>query len=714
MTWPNDIQSATPARYLFKLVTDTESVICNPEPLEWASGTLQIKRDLEVGGVFSSFQLDSLTFVGNGAELLRNLFNHAELNAKCTLVIYWWKSSLRQYVEFPSRFDINFNFYEIVKVGKFAFGVRVKAINNSTQTKLDNRKDVDVDISKLVSIGGFQIEDWANFSTAKLINYAETNVNYRAEFFKDYGYPNGVLLDRIRNVHTFTQMPINLTVGGEFTELQSVPYATKIYNPASIVPFFKEARFTYDAIDVYFYVHYTVHQKHTGTHNWWIEIVEIDPIGTIINTTNLLDFGGVTGTYDQDGTVNISVQKGNSLAFVCENYGIDNTTAYTVKQILKLTQQISASPAAQLEGFPIYNAIERVCQHVLDAQFPIYSEYFGRTDIVYNANGGSYSSEDALRFAHIHGGMNLRGAKIGDIDSPLVLNFKNMFESLRALWNVGYSLEKIGGELRIRIEEYAHFFQDIEVLDFSSRLSKYDIQSIVMPELVPVDIKSGFDSFEYLSANGRSEANTTNQRTSEINTATKLEIISKLRGDTKGILDNISNPVGTTGTTDTKGDNSVFVVKSLRDGANWKPETNENISIIGDTSLFKDNLMNRYFTPTRMLLRYGNRISPGMTKLASESVLRFQSSDKNCSLITSQGGTDLAENADVLVSALDTPVFRPIKHTVEVKFTLTDLEAIQANPLGYITLSDTISGYLLSLKKKNNEDQAEISIIQKS
>ena len=144
MAWPNDIQSNTPAKYLFKLVSAAETVICNPPPIEWASGTLEIKRDLDVRGVFSHFQADSLTFVGNGAELLRNLFAGCQVNAECALHIYWWKSTTRTYVEFPNSFNINFNFYEIVKVGSFHFGVRVKAINSSVETKLDNRKDIDM------------------------------------------------------------------------------------------------------------------------------------------------------------------------------------------------------------------------------------------------------------------------------------------------------------------------------------------------------------------------------------------------------------------------------------------------------------------------------------------------------------------------------------------------------------------------------------------
>jgi len=54
-----------------------------------------------------------------------------------------------------------------------------------------------------------------------------------------------------------------------------------------------------------------------------------------------------------------------------------------------------------------------------------------------------------------------------------------------------------------------------------------------------------------------------------------------------------------------------------------------------------------------------------------------------------------------------------MKHTITCRFDFSDLEAIQLNPLGYIRFSNTISGFLLSLKKKNNEDKAEISIIER-
>jgi hypothetical protein len=742
MAWPNDIASNTPAKYLFKLVSETDECICSPEPLEWKAGSIEMKRDLESGGVMVSFLCDSLTFVGNGATFLRNLYNNKEVNAKCTLHIYWWKNfdqvtpaNGRQYVEFPSQFDINFCFFETVKVGRFFYGVRVKAINSSTQTKLDNRIDVDVDISKvtgskITTIGGTEIDSYGSDDNMlkRWIDFAATNIIYPAELnWNQIGH--GVLLDRITGTASYTAMPLT-KIDSDFTEIQSVGYQTKIVNIANITPFFKDALFDYvdTPLDIFYSIGIQVTQH--DQHNWTVEIVETNPAGVIINTYVIGDAGGENRGYSWTDTVQVTCSKGNSLKLVTLNAGHDNSTAYVEWSNLKITQTVSQSPAMTGEGFPIYEAIERVCQQVLDVQYPIYSDFFGRTDVQYKP-GVYYSAESVDRFAHVMGGMNLRGALLNNPDAPILLNFKNLMKSLKALWNVGYALEvnpTLFGDSnpRIRIEEYSHFFEATELVftpTLASRITKYDIQSVVMPELIPVDIKSGFESFEYLTANGRAEPNTTTQRTSVMNTASKFEVISWLRGDTKGILDNISNPIGVNGSTDTKGDNSVFIIKSRKHPTStvkWIPETDQSITVRNGSSLFKNDLLNRYFTPTRMLIRHANRFKAGMMKELT-SVLKFQASDKSNQLETSTDGgvTSLFENQDLVISTLADPIFKSMKHTVIIpEWTFADQELIQLYPNKYLSFGigldgKEITGYLLPLKKKNAEDKIELTIIEK-
>lgn len=725
MAWPNDKVSNTPARYLFKLFSTTDEIICNNEPLEWKSGAVEYKRDLESGGVFVSFAADSLTFVGNGAEFIKKIYDAYGLgpNAKCTLKIYWWKNSTRTYIEFPSQFDINFNFFERVKIGRFYTGVKVKAVNSSTQTKLDNRQDVDVDVTKLVSIGGFNIAEYPNLSTLKKIDYEATYVAYSA-LLQDLA---GIYrLYHPVHIVAYTSVPVK-KISSQFTEVQEVAYVSGITNLLAIPSFFKSS--LYDkTLTIHYWLQMRVSNRYTGTSEpFRVQILEVDPAGEIVGAPYIDEgFGRDSRTYIYNDQVDISITAGNDLKCVVKSEGIDATyTAYCEYTSLAVEERIASTEAVSLEGLPIYETIERVCQHVLDVQYPIYTDFFSRTDVAYRADGTKYTTESQLRFAHVQGGMNLRGAKLDNPDVSLAMNFKDLFATLKAVYNVGYSLETnfaLFGDYqpRIRIEEYSYFFQNTEiVLDppLSQRITKFDIQSQVMPELVPVDIKSGYDNYEYLSINGRSEPNTTNQRTTVMGTSTKFENIAKFRFDTKGILDNISNPIGENATTDTKGDNAIFIIKTQKNGTGWKPEKAENIGIVGDTSLFKDDLMNRYFTPTRILIRSGNRLTPGLMKPDVQATkLTFQKSDKTSTLETlgtAQSGDDqyqIAENDDITVSTLPDPILLPTKHTINVEFTKRDLELVQANPTGYLVYSSTVSGFLLNLKMKNDEDRADLTI----
>lgn len=739
MTFPNDIQSNTPAKYQFKLISDTETVICNIEPLEWKSGVLEMKRDLESGGVFSTFQADSLTFVGNGAELLRKLFETYEVNAKCTLVISYWKefdivtpANGRQYVEFPSRFDINFNFYEKVKVGRFYFGVRVKAINSSTQTKLDNRMDVEVNLINRTSISGVQIQGYGSddYLLKKKLFYTATSVNYNAVFSKAWVGDNPYLstgnfdISHVAHQVTYTSIPLDL-LSNDIPELiQAVEYRTNLYHLENVTSILKASKYEHSFDIVPNIIIWVTDQYHPigGSQPYELFLFETKPDGSENYSVSLGEFGRDTGGYQFDDPIlGFTVSAGNSLKLAVKSAGIDAHYHAVITGVhFDIKETVANSPEAITEGFPVYEAIERTCQHILDIQYPIYSEFFGRTDVQFNASQ-FYSAQNQLRYAHIQSGLNQRGAKLNDTNVQVPISFKNLFKSLKAIWNVGYSLETLPGEdwQRIRIEEYAHFFEQTENVftpTLQSRITKYDIQTQVMPELIPVDLKSGFESFEYLTINGLGEPNTANQRTSIMNTSSKWENISQIRGDTKAILDNLSSPLGADGSKDAKSDESLFIVKTQKStapGYDWTPEKETNITIKEGTSLFREELLNRYFTPTRMLRRHGNRIAAGMM-LYPTSVLKFQKTDKWSVLETTGEGYTTIENADILVSDLGNPIYKAIKHTVVVpEWTFTDTQTLQLYPFRYLKLSDAISGYLLSFKKKNDEDKAEITLIEK-
>jgi len=708
MTWPNDIQSNTPAKYQFKLIGSTGSVICDKEPIEWESGVIELNRDLEVGGIFSSFILDSLTLVGNGAELLKELWETDEFNAECVLVISWFKNSTRQYVEMPSRFKINFRNYQIVKVGNFAFGVRVNAINSSTQTKLDNRKGINIDITKLVSIGGYNIVDYPDL--LKDFRFGEINAYRTAK----HEYNNDVTVNDADGIFTIQQ---NLILS-DFTESEFISFVTNQTLNKNMGFFLAATEDRILNIEIEIDVEIP-EQLDNADFEFWYAI--LDSGDNIIFNKKLETIDRPSGT----GIINITYSRvetllaGNSIVIygdAFEDPDPGEPDDIIIKRVLiEYNEGVITSDPVTVEAFPVYEAGERLCQHILDSQYPFYSEFLGRLDTPYNLNGDFYLSENQLRFASIMSGLNLRGLSLANINNPLAISFDKYFKSIKAWWNVGYTLETIDDFERIRFENYDFFFEDSVALDLSDRINKYDIVSEAMPEIAYLSLISGYNEFDYEEINGRGEYNSKNERSSIIATDSVFDNVSAFRGDTKGITLQLERSVTSDGTKDEKEDNKTFMVKSQRSAEldeDWKAETDENITVDNNTSLFQEGSLNLYSTPTRNLIRNSNRITPAYQKMLS-SKLRFQISGKLQTLETTGEGYTVVENEDLIINNLNTPLYKAIAHTVDVQFDFDDLEIIKANQGKLIRFTSELTGYLLNLKKKNNEDKATIKIIEK-
>jgi hypothetical protein len=610
----------------------------------------------------------------------------------------------------PSRFKVNFRNYKIVKVGGFAFGVRVNAINSSTQTKLDNRIKLNIDITKLVSVGGFNIVDYPDL--LKDFRYPDINKYLIAEWG---GSSSNTILGGSANYSIGLLVELS-----DFTESQSIPGADIGVNYKDNSAF-KDAVQDYEIdINIETEIDMAVNIPDgdfsiTGEFRFIVTSSGGSIIKNELITSGSIDEINKVFSTTAIDTRTETINAGESWGYffiVIKNSGNDQEYELDFASDLNASSGVEASTATLVEGFPVYEGGERLCQHILDSQFPFYSEFLGRLDTPYNLNGDVYLSENQLRFASIMSGLNLRGETLSDINNPLTISFTKYFKSIKAWWNVGYQLEIIDGFERIRFENYDFFFDDSEEFDLSNRINTYDIVSEAMPELAYLSLISGYKEFDYEATNGRGEYNSKNERSSIIATDSVFDNVSDFRGDTRGVTLQLERSVTEDGTKDEKEDNKIFMVKSQRsavEGEDWKAETDENITIENDTSLFREGSLNLYSTPTRNLVRNSNRITSAYQKMLS-SKLRFQTSGKLQTLETTGEGYTVIENEDLVVNNLNAPIYKAIKHTVEVQFDFDDLEAIRGK---LIRFTSDLTGFLLNLKKKNNEDKATITIIEK-
>ena len=91
-------------------------------------------------------------------------------------------------------------------------------------------------------------------------------------------------------------------------------------------------------------------------------------------------------------------------------------------------------------------------------------------------------------------------------------NFDEAFQSLSSLYCLGYAIENwthngIVRE-RLRIEPLSFFYQNVQSVDISNRISTLDIEETYMDEFAYVQIVGGYKNYVFKNANGRGEYNT--------------------------------------------------------------------------------------------------------------------------------------------------------------------------------------------------------------
>jgi len=172
----------------------------------------------------------------------------------------------------------------------------------------------------------------------------------------------------------------------------------------------------------------------------------------------------------------------------------------------------------------------------------------------------------------------------------------------------------------------------------------------------------------------------------------------------------LEKPISLYGSEDIDEDNDIFIVKSQRDDQTthqWTIETNENLTIENDSSMFDDSSLNLYLTPTRNLIRNAELFTPALQKQLS-SRIRFQSSDKMSNLETTGEGYTIKENQDITIADLAAPKVLPIKVIFTCKMTMSEMMTLYTYRYRWHKISATESFYLLDTKMKNAEDKVTV------
>lgn len=663
--------------YRFTLSEPTEGVkVLTHAPDGWADAETTYIRHSTYKSVLRNTSTNELTFYKEGKEFIQNVYERSGIDANITFTVEKLNKSTWSYEDYPAANKIDLSTYMVDEIG-----VTVQLIDTKFKEKIINRESTEVDLIKRVSIEGLTV---APFTTNKF-KIPDTSINLE---------DTGTFTDIYNTAGEYALTASSVT-NTDFTEMQVATTKTPNIKTSS---FFKESvrqRILNISGDLTYDIKSGVSVD--------FQLVRIDNSEVVQESIGIYQAthaGDDTGSFTINETV--TVNENDSLLL---QVTFDGTKLIVDILTLTVSEIYTGTPETDVIGFGYYEALLRCLQLISDTENPLYSELFGRTDTPLT----TYASDGEIGF--ITKGIYLRPA---NITKTIPVKFKELFESLSTILRIGMSVKQIGGVDKVVIEDLDEFFDATVVVDLSDKLRSEDISKEVIPEMFYNECSIGFNKYTYEQNAGLFEFNTKASYTTVIESVfNKFSKISKYRADGQGmrLLLLASEDADYDSTKDFKGDDDLFIVDAVRSGSDFVARTNEDFDYIGG-SVYASSSFNIRYSPARILRKWGADLRAGIK--AINSYIRWQTTEKNSTLVSklSSESSNVVENADVLVDDLNDNRWYNEKYTIESPLTVSQLQAIDANPNGLIKLADDKYGWILEMKTKNKDGMAEFELLR--
>lgn len=379
--------------------------------------------------------------------------------------------------------------------------------------------------------------------------------------------------------------------------------------------------------------------------------------------------------------------------------------------------------ATEHDLFLINEVGSRILEAITDDQYRLLSNYYGRSD------SEPYAAPDGT-----DGVGGLRGLTQGlilrndDSLGNLTISFKELFDNLNALDNIGIGLEddpSRAGFKVLRMEPMAYFYDPTVMiqLDKVPRVTRKPT-----PDEHFSIFKFGFSRYEAEAFLGLDEFNTEREYRTELevidNTLTQIckfvasgyavELTRRIDGSSDGTRE------------DWRFDEDQFVICLKRDTGSLIVEQG---NIVGSSNIESPtSIINFRISPNRNALRWLKRIlATYRDPEAAESVLKFVSGSNNVIASGLMTGLDpiagaiLAENQTLSLSdfgdeADGKPVYIPEEWVFEFPLSWEDYNTIKADPRGVVEArfgqqTEYSQFYLRKLEYMPNEGKAEWTLL---
>lgn len=670
------------------------------DPMEWNETDLRWKRHKRYHGILTEFVVP-LSFVNDAATILRHVcYTQEGIESKCTLYIERKKRKTAT--------RMGDDTYEFFYQGDIDFSQKDDTLDYFQVAILD------ADLPAILQ---------ANESIPYEIPVAKSDsINVHLDGLRLKNTTTVLIANDPLATNTWHQMMPTMTIRENESEIKvdviEQPNQQGLGTNALITgyPFFRASIAGTVLIDYDLSVLVgNSAGSSLGAHQYKMRITKWDgTTPTIYDLHTEPSFTNYVGTNKKTGTVSIPVNAGDTLVYFSglfafnaaagsDAFVIDQTYNYST---FKIHYDLILPPTV-IRAYRYYQLFQKLVAKLTDGAYSGYSDFLSNPNLttVDNKpwNTAVTSGDNLRRLDWVTGAYaNLFSYFL---NSSITTTFEELSNDAADRWMTGIGVETVGGNRVVRLEHLSHFFNDNSITLDVGAITKLHVSAAL--EYIYNLLKVGIPDQEYDLVNGKDEPSTTQAYALPIiRKHGEWNMVAPYRNDMYGIEFHRAN-LADKPTTDSKNDNATFVLE-VTDNASVVTLTDPSPAFNGNAYGLRrlqnnsgnsvsgliagDRAFNLSLTPKRNLIRNGALIHSALHQQDSKTI-KFQTTDKNPSLVSNLGSGAIKESDDVLVSSLAAPLFLPMIFQFETDVP-GDLSAlITANPYGKIGFSYRGSQY---------------------
>lgn len=657
------------------------------EPINWNEDNKTFKRSLDVHGVFSNLSSDLEFYVGDGEDgggynYLKRVYETMSVNTIVLLVKEEnisgiWSEIYRGYFDFSTY------------VGD-PYKISIKFNESGLYEKIKARQSEELEVDRLTTMDGEIIEpltsETVTLDGRKILIISELNET-RADppvYLGIDGNDGEIRLTKDGPVcvlkwggnRKYNACVVPMTMVAEQSgNVQTIsdykcPVNTQDWNirdaSSTAAMFYDEAP---NKITIKLDIDIQLSRiGNTAIERLLVQIVKYGgPLGlTYVSQETIIDVSNPVRNQNysyKNPLKEISLEAGQSLSLILhlDKAGTSNNTdVLFTKSKIVITDETYSDPTEAKFIMP-FEALDRIINIITNRPKRLLSSALGRIENGYNQDG----------FASLTGLTN--GFWVRQFNTNYITtSFSDFIDSFKAVWQLGYGIEKIGFDENIRVEHISYFYQEVVTIKLNAQPSEITRKCAkdYFYSSITVGYREPSGKVLYEEVLGLDEYNIKNVYTTPITRIeNKLINESKYRADSYGTEFARRKPKAKYPEEDTRYDLSVMILDLKRSVNNvfqqrkWADDFVVPVPFNRDTTgvYSPETATNLRFSPINTLKRMGYWIKGGFMKNLNEYV-RYSSSNGNSKLVTNTiepGGFESYENGNILCSDLNKNLFNP-------------------------------------------------------